>query len=261
MKVLVCIKHVPDTETKIRVAPDGRSLDESGVKWILSPYDEFALEEAIRLREAGVASEVIVVSLGAPGCRDSLRQALAIGADRAILTDEVAFGSADALTRARALAAIAKRESAELALVGKYGVGTDEWLTGPMLAELLNWPHVSGVSKLDLAADGQFTARRAIEGAIEVLEGRLPAVLSCDKGLNQPRYASLKGIMAAKKKPMDVLSLADLGLDPSELQSPRLVRVALELPSPRRSGRILGGTAAEAAADLARLLREEAKVI
>jgi electron transfer flavoprotein beta subunit len=186
-----------------------------------------------------------------------VRNGLALGADRAVLVQHEAFDRADALDRARVLAAVARAEAADLVLAGKYGVGTDEWQTGPMLAELLEWPHASAVSELVLGAEG-FTARREVEGAVEVLEGRLPAVITCEKGLNEPRYASLKGIMQAKKKPVDVRSPGDLGLT---LGEPMLVWEALESPPARGGGRRIDGTPQEAARELARILREEERLI
>ncbi len=260
MKILVGIKHVPDTEAKVRVAADGVSLDESGIKMVISPYDEFALEEALRIREAR-GGEVVVVSAGKEAAQASLRQGLAMGADRAVLIVDDRFDRTDGLTRARALAAVAKAEAPDLVLLGKYGVGTDEGQTGPMLAELLDLPHTSAVTSLTIG-DGSFEARREIEGAVEVAQGALPAVISCDKGLNEPRYPALKGIMAAKKKPLDVKRPADLGLDPDELAPGRRVAwESLALPPGRKAGRMLTGDASETARELARLLHEEAKVI
>lgn len=260
MKILVGIKHVPDTETKIQLTADARSIDDTGVKWIVSPYDEYALEEALRIRESGTATEVIAVSVGRAAAQASLRQALAIGADRAILVQDDRFDHADGLVRATALAALATTEQVGLVLLGKYGVGTDEGQTGPMLAELLDWPHVAAVHRLQLA-DGHFSAEREIEGGRERQEGTLPAVLTCEKGLNEPRYASLKGIMQAKKKPLEVRTPADLALDEAALARPRFVWESLALPPARQTGRRITGGAQEAAAELARLLREEAKVI
>jgi electron transfer flavoprotein beta subunit len=260
MKILVAIKHVPDTESKIRPAADGRSIDESGLKWIVSPYDEYALEQALRIREARGAGEVVLVCAGREGAQATLRQGLAMGADRAVLVQDERFERCDALQRATALANVARSEGAELLLCGKFGVGTDEWQTGPMVAELLDWPHVGAVSHLELG-DSTFTAARAIEGAVEIHEGRLPVVLTCEKGLNEPRYASLKGIMQAKKKPVDVRSAADVGVSEGLLGAPRLIWEVLELPAERAGAKMIGGTATEAAAELARLLREEAKVI
>lgn len=260
MKLLVAVKHVPDTETKVKVAADGVSLDESGVKFVLSPFDEYALEEALRIREAK-GGEVVAVCAGRDGAKETLRQALALGADRAIHVVHDALERADALTRARVLAAVARLEAPDLVLTGKYGVGTDEGLTGPMLAELLDLPHAAAITALELR-EGGFEAHREIEGAVEIVEGTLPAVVTCEKGLNEPRYASLKGIMAAKKKTIEVRSTADLGIDPGDLEpGVRVVWEALELPAPRPAGRLIDGDAASAARELVRLLREEAKVI
>jgi electron transfer flavoprotein beta subunit len=259
MKIVVGIKQVPDTEAKIKIAADGKSIDESGVKWVVSPYDEYALEEALQIRER-VDGEVLVVCAGREASQAALRQGLAMGADRAVLIADQRLERADGLTRARALAEVVRAEAADLVLVGKYGVGTDEAQTGPMLAELLGWPHVSAIGSLEVG-DGTFQAKREIEGGVEVHVGRLPAVLSAEKGLNEPRYASLKGIMQAKKKPIDTKTAADLGLEEELAAGPRLVWEGLELPPARGEGKRVEGAPEEAARELARLLREEAKVI
>ena len=261
MKILVGIKHVPDTETKIKVAADGVSLDESAVsKWIISPFDEYALEQALLFREAS-EGEVVLVCCGRESAKQTLRQGLAMGADRGILVEHPGFDRADGVARARALAAVVRAEQADLVLLGKYGVGTDEGQTGPMLAELLSWPDAMSVSHLTLGGPG-FEARRGVEGGVEVIEGKLPAVIGCEKGLNEPRYPSLKGIMQAKKKPIDVRSLEELGLDPAELgEGRRVVWETMELPEPRGAGKRIEGESDEAARELARLLHEEAKVI
>jgi len=260
MKLLVAVKHVPDTEARVRVAPDGISLDETGVKFVLSPYDEFALEEALRIREAR-GGEVILVCAGKEAATATLRQGLAMGADRAVIVRDEGFDRADALARARVLAAVMRMESPDLILMGKYGVGTDENQTGPMLAEILDLPHAAGVSKLELGP-ATFTAHREVEGAVEVMEGSLPAVITCEKGLNEPRYASLKGIMAAKKKTIEVKTVVDLGCDPADLgEGARVIWESMDLPPPRRAGRVLQGDPSQTAQELARLLREEARVI
>jgi len=259
MKFVVGIKHVPDTETKIKIAADGNSIEEAGVKWVVSTFDEFALQEAINLRNAG-EGEVVAVGAGRDASQKTLRQALAVGAHRAVLINDERYERCDALERATALAAVVRAEEADLVLLGKYGVGTDDWQTGPMLAELLGWPHVGAITKLELA-DGKFTARRDVEGGVEVLEGKLPAVLTCEKGLNEPAYASLKGIMAAKKKPLDIKTPADLGIDVAGLDKPKLIWEGLELPPARSGAKMIDGEAQDAAKELARLLREEAKVI
>ena len=258
MKILVCLKHVPDTESKIKLSADGRGIDESGVKMIVSPYDEYALEEALRLREALGAGEVVLLCAGREAAQASLRQGLAMGADRAVIVQHDGYDRSEGVTRAKAIAAVARTERPDLVFCGKFGVGGDEGLTGPMVAELLDWPHAANVYRLAVA-EARFVAHRGIEGAVEVLEGPLPAVVTWDKSEHEPRYASLKGIMAAKKKPLDVKSPADLGLDPPGEPRTRVDR--LELPPPRSAGRILSGDAAEATKELVRLLREEAKVI
>ena len=254
MKFLIGVKHVPDTETKIKIGGDGRSIDPAGVKWIISPYDEYAIEAALQLKEAAGEGEVVLVCAGPAEAAATLRQGLAMGADRAVLIEDESFLLADGLTRARALAAVAREESPDLLLLGKQGVGTDETQTCPMLAELLGLPHVSAVGKFELSG-GTFTAHREVEGAVEIHEGRLPAVLSIDKGINEPRYASLKGIMQAKKKTIDTRKPD--GVD----GPPAVVWEALELPPPRPEGRTLDGDPAEQARELVRILHEVEKVI
>ena len=257
MKIVVCVKHVPDTEAKIKIAADGKSPDLAGVKMIVSPYDEYALEEALLLREAGKATELVAMSAGGDEVVPSLRQALAVGADRAVHVQDPALAGADALARAKALAAAVQAEAPDLVFTGKTGVGDDLGQVGPMLAELLDRPHVGNAAKIELAGD-RFTAWRGVEGAVEVMEGSLPALVTWDKGDHEPRYASLKGIMAAKKKPLDVKKAADLGAAPGKAL---VVRESMELPPPRPAGKILTGDPTAAAKEHARLLHEEAKVI
>ena len=257
MKILVCIKHVPDTEAKIRIGADGKSPDLAGVKMIISPYDEYALEEALLLKDGGKAGEVVVIAAGDDGVQASLRQALAMGADRAIHLQSADLGKADPLARARALGAVARDEAADLVFAGKTGVGDDDGQVGPMLGEVLDRPHVGSIDHLELSGT-TFTAHRGIEGAVEIVEGSLPAVFTWDKGEHEPRYASLKGIMAAKKKPLAVLAPSAEALEGA---AARRARESLELPPPRPAARILQGDAKDAARELARLLREEAKVV
>ena len=261
MKFLVCIKHVPDTETKVAVHADGKRLDPAAVsKWGASPYDEYALEQALRFREAAGEGEVIAACAGPQAAQTTLRAALATGADRAILIEDERFDAAESLSRARVLAAVVAKENPDMVLLGKYGVGTDEGSTGPMLAELMDWPHVAAISAV--ALDGQnFNASRAVEGAVEIHEGTLPAVLTCDKGLNEPRLPSLRGIMQSKKKPIETLRVGDLGLDEAVLDDSKLRWEAFVLPPARQSGRLIEGDAESAAAELVRLLHEEAKVL
>jgi electron transfer flavoprotein beta subunit len=247
---VVCIKQVADTETRVKVAADGRSLDPAGVTWIMNPYDEFALEQALRLKEKDGAGEVIAISLGGPGVPTTLRTALAMGADRAVhLRSDGPLP--DPLAVARALAAEIRGLNADLVWLGKQAVDDDQAQVGPMVAELLELPCATAIATLALEG-GRARVEREVEGGREVVELELPAVLTADKGLNEPRYASLKGIMAAKKKPIEE--------KPAALGEPRLEILALELPAPRKAGRVVGQGAA-AVAELVRLLREEAKAL
>jgi len=256
MKYLVCIKHVPDTETKVTPHADGTRLDPAAVtKWGASPFDEYALEQALLFREAGGEGEVVVVCAGSAACQTTLRSALATGADRAILLEDERLDAADSLTRAKALAAVVKAEQPDMVLVGKYGVGTDEGATGPMLAELLDWPHVAAIDALTL--DGtSFTASRPVEGAVEVHQGSLPALFTCEKGLNDPRLPSLRGIMQSKKKPLEKAAAGD-----ELFGEARLTWTSFAPPPARESGRVIDGDADTAARELVRLLHEEAKVL
>jgi electron transfer flavoprotein beta subunit len=250
---VVCIKQVADTETRVKVSADGRALDPAGVTWILNPYDEFALEQALRIREAAGAGEVVVISLGGPGVQTTLRNALAMGADRAIhlRTDVV---QPDSLQVARALAAEVQALDPRLTWFGKQAVDDDAAQVAPMVAELTGRPCVTVVAAIELPQGlaGDAVVEREVEGGREVVEVALPAVLAADKGLNEPRYASLKGIMAAKKKPIEE--------KPVTLAPAALEVVSLALPSARAPGRIVG-QGVEGVPELIRVLREEAKVI
>ena len=261
MNIIVCIKQVPDTEAKIRIAGDGRSIDESDINFIVNPFDEFAVEEALRIKEAK-GGEVIAISVGKERAAQALRTCLAMGVDRGIHIKDDEFERSDSLTVARALAATISAMSYDIILFGKLGVGADNSQVGPMVAELLNIPHAGVVVKLELT-EGRLKAHREIEGATEIIEASLPAVVTAQKGLNEPRYASLKGIMMAKKKEIVVKSAGDAGLSPEEMgeKSAKIKVVKLNLPPARAEGRLVGGDPPEAAKELARLLREEAKII
>jgi electron transfer flavoprotein beta subunit len=249
MKILVALKQVPDTETKIKVAVDGKSLDGGDVKWITSPYDEYALEEALRLKESA-AAEVTAVSVGGDKAKDILRNALALGADTAVLIRSEATG--DPLAIARILAAYAAGKGFDLVLLGNKGFGGDNASVGPMLAELMGVAQANVVTKLEVAG-GRFKAEREGDADSEVLEGALPAVVTAQRGLNEPRYANLKGIMAAKKKTIEELDGAAV--------APAVTTVTLALPPSRPEGKKLEGDAAAQAAALLGLLRDEAKVL
>lgn len=261
MNSLVAIAYVPDTETRIKIAPDGKSLDESDVKWIVSPYDEFALEEALRIKEAAGAGTVTVVSVGPERVKTGLRECLARGADDAVWVDSGDSRIQDALGTAKAIAAVARGGAHDFLWFGQKGVGLDESLVGAMVAELLDLPHVGSVVKLEVSP-GKVTAHREIEGAHEVVESPLPVVLTAHKGLNEPRYASLKGIMGAKKKPIAEKKLADLGVPEADPAAAKTRWRKLELPPAREACRLIpADDPAAAAKELVRLLREEAKVL
>jgi electron transfer flavoprotein beta subunit len=255
---VVCITHVPDTETRIKIA-DGKKIDEAGVKFIVSPYDEFALEEAIRAKEKS-GGDVTVVTFGPDRAQQALREALARGATKALHIKGESY-EADSLGIAKALAAAIKSVPHDLVFLGKQGVGPDNGLVGPMLAELLGYPQVNVVTKLEVG-DGKITAHREIEAAEEVLEAPLPAVVTAQKGLNEPRYASLKGIMAAKKIAIETKSLADLGLDENDIYRQRVVLVSLEMPAEKSGGRkIDGADAGVAAREIVQYIKEHAKAL
>jgi electron transfer flavoprotein beta subunit len=248
MKILVALKQVPDTETKIKVAADGRSLDPADVKWITGPYDEFALEEAIRIKE-GKGAEVVALSVGGDSAKEVLRNALALGADSAVLLK--GDGQGDALAVAQMITAYAKDKGFDLILCGNKGIGGDNAAMGPMLAELMGLAQANVVVKLELG-EGTFRAEREIESGSEIIEGALPAVITAQKGLNEPRYASLKGIMAAKKKTIEELDA---------VAAPAVAVVsALALPPERPAGRRLEGEPAAQAQALLQALKDEAKV-
>ena len=250
MKIAVCIKRVPDTETRIRIGSDGASIDEAGVKFIVNPYDEFAVEEALQRRDKAGSGEVVVIALGSDAAQETIRASLAMGADRGVLlkADRV---PADALAVAKALAAEIKDGGYDLVLLGKMAVDDYHHAIGPMVAELLGMPCVTAISKLELDG-GKGVAEREIEGGVEVVEFALPALLTAEKGLNTPRYPALKGIMAAKKKPIEV--------KPAALGEARVAVTSLALPPDRKAGRIVG-EGPDAVPELVRLLRAEAKVL
>jgi electron transfer flavoprotein beta subunit len=254
---VVCISHVPDTESRIKVS--GSRVDETGLKFIVSPYDEFALEEAIRLKEKS-GGDVTVLTFGPDRAQQGLREALARGATKAIhVKGETA--DADALGIAKVLAAAIRTVPHDVVFLGKQGVGTDNGLVGPMVAELLGYPQVNVVTKLEMG-EGKLTAHREIEGAEEVLEAPLPAIVTAQKGLNEPRYASLKGIMAAKKVTIDTKSVADLGLADDDVFKQRVVTVSLELPAEKSGGRkIDGADPAAAAREILKYIKDEVKAL
>jgi electron transfer flavoprotein beta subunit len=261
---VVCLKQVPDTETQIKIAQDGASIVTDNIKWVMNPYDEYAVEEALRIKEK-LGGEVTVVGVGPKRVTESIRTALAMGADKGILVDDPSALGSDSLGVARILAAVIKDLDYDLILCGKQGVDDDYGIVGSNLAELLNIPQVSVVVKLEVSEDGKsIKAQREVEGGSLVIEASLPALVTAQKGLNEPRYASLPGIMKAKKKPLDVKTIADLGLDAAQIgeQGSNIKVLRLTPPAERKAGKLVEGeTPEEKAANLAKLLHEEAKVI
>jgi electron transfer flavoprotein beta subunit len=258
VRIYVCIKQVPDTETRIKVAASGNQLDENGIKWVINPYDEFAIEEAIKFKEANPQATVTAVTVG-PKMRvnNALLTAMAMGADDGLLID--CNEALDPLTTAKVLAAAIKKEGApHLIFTGKLSIDGSFAATGPMLSELLQIPHISVVSSI--AYEGaSLTVKREVEGGTtETYSVPTPALLAANKGLNKPRFASLPGIMKAKKKPMKELSLAELGVAPSSV---KVKMTQFELPKDRPACKMISGDPQQQAKELVRLLREEAKVL
>ena len=260
MTILVFVKRVPDTESKIRIRHDTKTIVEDGLNFVISPYDEYAVEEALRLREAK-GGAVRVVSVGKDESVAVLRKALAMGADEAALIKDASPETYDGLRTARIIARAVERKfpGADLLLFGKQSVGADNSQVPAMVAELLGLPQATVVTKLDVT-DGSATALREIEGGAEKVTLSLPAVVTAQKGLNEPRYETLKGIMAAKKKDIPVVTLDELGLAAEDL-APQVEITGLGVPAARPAGKILQGDPADTARELAALLRSEAKVL
>jgi electron transfer flavoprotein beta subunit len=249
MKILVPVKRVVDYNVKIRAKADGSGVETANVKMSMNPFDEIAVEEAVRLKEAGTATEIIAVSLGAQACQETLRTALAMGADRAILVQTDA--ELQPLAVAKALKAVVEREQPRLVIMGKQAIDDDCNQTGQMLAALLGWPQGTFASKV-VPGDGTVRVTREIDGGLETVELTLPAVVTTDLRLNEPRYASLPNIMKAKKKPLETLAPADLGVE----VTPRLKTLKVAEP-PRRQA----GIKVSSVAELVDKLRNEARVI
>jgi electron transfer flavoprotein beta subunit len=250
MKVLVAVKRVVDYNVKIRIKPDGSGVDTANLKMSMNPFDEIAVEEAVRWKEKGLADEVVAVSIGPQAAQDTLRTALAMGADRALLIKTDA--EVQPLAVAKLLQAAAKRESPEVVILGKQAIDDDANQTGQMLAALLGWPQGTFISTAEKTADGRISVVREIDGGLETLSLALPCVLTTDLRLNEPRYASLPNIMKAKKKPLDVATPEELGVD----IAPRLALLKVEEPPRRKAGVIVGSVG-----ELVDRLKNEAKVL
>ena len=249
MKILVPVKRVIDFNVKVRVKADGTGVETANVKMSMNPFDEIAVEEAVRLKERGIATEILAISCGVTACQETLRTALALGADRAILVET---GQAlEPLAVAKLLAALARQEAPQLVIMGKQAIDDDANQTGQMLAALLDWPQATFASKLDLG-DGTARVMREIDGGLETIEITLPAVVTTDLRLNEPRYATLPNIMKAKKKPMETLTPEALGVD----IAPRYRTEKVVEPSKRKGG----GRVADVK-ELVAKLRNEAKVL
>lgn len=255
MNILVCMAQVPATDIKARIASDGRSLDTAEVKFVISPYDEYAIEEALQIKEKN-GGEVTLICMGPDRAPTGIREGLALGADKAVhIKSEDRYY--DPFTVASALAQVIGSMDYDLILTGKIGVGYDHFQTGAMLAELLDIPHAAAVARLEMG-EGRATAHREIEGATEVIDIPLPCIITAEKGLNEPRYASLKGIMAAKRKPIETKELSEV----LPGAAPILNIQSMELPPAKQRGKIIpSDDPAEAARELVRLLNEEARVL
>jgi electron transfer flavoprotein beta subunit len=249
MKILVPVKRVVDYNVKVRVKADGTGVETAGVKMSMNPFDEIAIEEAVRLKEKGVATEIVAISVGLPACSETIRTALAMGADRGILVEtDVAV---EPIAVAKLLKAIAEKEQPQLIILGKQAIDDDMSATGQMLAALLGWPQGTFASKVTVEGGG-ITVTREVDGGLETVALTLPAVVTTDLRLNEPRYASLPNIMKARKKTIDTVKPADLGVDPT----PRLTVLKVTEPAKRQAGQKVASVA-----ELVHKLRTEAKVI
>ncbi len=249
MKILVPVKRVVDYNVKVRVKADGSGVETANVKMSMNPFDEIAVEEAVRLKEAGVATEIIAVSIGTAQCQETLRTALAIGADRAILVETA--HETQPLGVAKALMALVDKEQPGLVILGKQAIDDDANQTGQMLSALLGWSQATFASKVKIEG-GSAQVTREIDGGLETLSIKLPAVVTTDLRLNEPRYVTLPNIMKAKKKPLDTVTPESLGVD----MTPRLQTIKVAEPAKRGAGRQVGSVA-----ELVEKLRNEAKVI
>ncbi len=249
MKILVPVKRVVDYNVKVRVKSDQTGVELAGVKMAMNPFDEIAIEEAVRLKEKGVATEIVAISIGVAACQETIRTALAMGADRGILVETDI--SPEPLAVAKMLKALVAKEDPKLVIMGKQAIDDDMNATGQMLAALLGWPQGTFASKVTIEGDTA-TVTREVDGGLETVALTLPAIVTADLRLNEPRYASLPNIMKARKKPIETIKPADLGVDPA----PRLTTLKVVEPPKRSAGRKVGSVA-----ELVDKLRTEAKVI
>ncbi|HEV2358176.1 MAG TPA: electron transfer flavoprotein subunit beta/FixA family protein [bacterium] len=258
MNIVVCVKHVPDTEAQVRIRADGLGIDESGLNFVLNFYDEHGVEEALRIKERR-GGTVTLLAAGPPRAAEGLRAGLAMGADAAVHIQDEALAGLDHLGTARVLAAAIKMLPYDLVLCGKLATDDNAAVVGPAIAEFLDLAQATSVTKLELG-EGTATAHREVEGAVEVLEVKLPAVITVERGINEPRYPSLPGIMRAKRTPVTVRALGELGL-PAGALTPHVELLGLTPPPKRQAGRRLEGEPAAVVRELVRALRDEAKVL
>ena len=259
MKIVVLIKQTPDTEAKVKISADGKSLDQGETKFIINPYDEFAIEEALKLKEKLGTGEVVIASMGPENSKELLIKGLAMGGDRGLLINNVGFENADSLTISKTLAAMIKAESANIVFCGKQAIDDDNMHVQTMTAEFLGWPHVNVVSKFELNGATARVEREVEGGQVEVYDVQLPAVFGAHKSLNTPRYASLPGIMKAKKKPLDVKKPSDFGIAASTAKA---VISSYKYPPEKPKGQLFQGEAVDVmVAKVVKLLREEAKAL
>jgi len=262
MDIVVLVKQVPDTESLVQIAADGVSIRKDEIKWIMNPYDELAVEEALRIRDAK-GGTVTIVSCGGPKAQETVRTALAMGADKGLLINDPKAEGGDALATARILAAAVKTLPCDLLIAGQRAVDEDNYQVGAAVAEFLGIPHVALVVKAEVL-EGKIRCHRTVEGGTVVVESPLPMLFTTQRGLNEPRYASLPGIMKAKKKPLEVKTAADLGVDAARIgvAGRRVVIKALRLPPQRKAVRMITGDSPEAVAvELVRVLHEETRLI
>jgi electron transfer flavoprotein beta subunit len=260
LEIIVLLKRVPATESMIGLSDDGKSIKTDDLKWLVNPYDEFAVEEALRIKQIQ-GGTVTVLSVGTDKSVDSIRTALAMGADKGILINDPATVNCDSLGIAGILAAAIKLLPYDLIIAGMRAVDDDNYQVGPAVAEYLGIPHISMVIKEEIL-DGKIKCHRTVEGGTLVVEALLPALFTTQRGLNEPRYASLPGIMKAKKKPLETKTLADIGLSIDDLGKPKTSIVKMSFPPERSGGKIIDGENAKSkAASLVKALMEEARVL
>jgi electron transfer flavoprotein beta subunit len=258
MKILVLVKQTPDTETKIKISSDGKNIDQADTKYIINPYDEFAIEEALKLKEKLGAGEVVIASFGPESSRELIIKGLAMGGDRGLLVNNAGMEAADSLSVAKMLATVIKSESPNAVFCGKQAIDDDNMHVQTMVAEILGWPHVNVVTKFELNSTTARVEREVEGGQVEVYDVQLPAVFGAHKSLNTPRYASLPGIMKAKKKPLDVKNAKDLGVAATS----KTVIKGYKYPPEKPSGKVFKGEpVADMVAKVVKLLREEAKAL